>query len=506
VMYRPLRLCCCCRVRLFHQQHYSAGVMRLAVVSRWVGVAGWLGGHASREALAGRCQGCDACFPATTTAQHNKSPNHPTVHPHLPLHPHTLPPSHFTLHTSTHTMHTPHRPCRHSLDELEALVRDKFSAVPNGGISAPRFPPEATTQEQAGLLIRMVPEREGHSIELQVRQRLSRHCLWGVLLQGPWMSQSESACTWMGGQWIGVCFPVLVLTLNQMNILVPVPRTRLLAKKECPSACRHFPRTCACSGRQCLSTSITAPYLPATSRTCWGEQRAPSACLHSTLAPRTLWSAACTNLHRCAEWQHLPGFESRLVHSAALELAPCCVLVVCVDVAGRLCTSNLSSAASLYCCFIPSDRHVACSLDCASIAACLSTCPASLFRHEGEGSAFALLKARGWATALVAGGAGTSFRHVPRCCCPRLSAFLCICTHACHASFLGPCCMPCRDMRYMRGVAREVEVPARLPSLLREPHWLPEPSADVSFKLLGLLPFPSLRVDVLTFAGLLCLN
>ncbi|KAL4858339.1 Insulin-degrading enzyme-like 1 [Chlorella vulgaris] len=77
------------RVRLFHQQHYSAGVMRLAVVSR------------------------------------------------------------------------------HSLDELEALVRDKFSAVPNGGISAPRFPPEATTQEQGGLLIRMVPEREGHSIELQ---------------------------------------------------------------------------------------------------------------------------------------------------------------------------------------------------------------------------------------------------------------------------------------------------------------------------------------------------
>jgi insulysin len=56
---------------------------------------------------------------------------------------------------------------RHSLDELEALVRDKFAAVADTGISPPAFPPDAVTAAQGGALIRMVPERAGHSIELQ---------------------------------------------------------------------------------------------------------------------------------------------------------------------------------------------------------------------------------------------------------------------------------------------------------------------------------------------------
>ncbi|PSC73920.1 Zinc-peroxisomal [Micractinium conductrix] len=77
------------RVRDFHRSHYSAGVMRLAVVSR------------------------------------------------------------------------------HSLDELEGMVRGMFAAVPDAGITAPAFSPDAVLPEQAGLLIRMVPERTGHSIELQ---------------------------------------------------------------------------------------------------------------------------------------------------------------------------------------------------------------------------------------------------------------------------------------------------------------------------------------------------
>jgi insulysin len=58
-------------------------------------------------------------------------------------------------------------PCRHPLDELEALVREKFAGVKDGGIAAPAFPPDAVTSEQGGLLLRMVPERDGHSIEVQ---------------------------------------------------------------------------------------------------------------------------------------------------------------------------------------------------------------------------------------------------------------------------------------------------------------------------------------------------
>ncbi|EFN55439.1 hypothetical protein CHLNCDRAFT_35384 [Chlorella variabilis] len=77
------------RVRRFHQEHYSAGLMRLVVVSR------------------------------------------------------------------------------HTLDELESLVRDKFAAVPDGGLAPPTFSPDAVAPDQGGLLIRMVPQRDGHSLELQ---------------------------------------------------------------------------------------------------------------------------------------------------------------------------------------------------------------------------------------------------------------------------------------------------------------------------------------------------
>ena len=47
------------------------------------------------------------------------------------------------------------------------MVRGMFAAVPDAGIAAPAFSPDAVLPEQAGLLIRMVPERTGHSIELQ---------------------------------------------------------------------------------------------------------------------------------------------------------------------------------------------------------------------------------------------------------------------------------------------------------------------------------------------------
>lgn len=65
--------------------------------------------------------------------------------------------------------HLPHG--RHSLDDLEALVRDKFDAVPDGGIAPPRFGADAVTPAQGGALVRMVPQRDGHSVELQASCR-----------------------------------------------------------------------------------------------------------------------------------------------------------------------------------------------------------------------------------------------------------------------------------------------------------------------------------------------
>lgn len=56
---------------------------------------------------------------------------------------------------------------RHGLDELERMSRAAFSAVPARGLAAPRFSEHAT--RGAGLLIKAVPERAGHVVELQWR-------------------------------------------------------------------------------------------------------------------------------------------------------------------------------------------------------------------------------------------------------------------------------------------------------------------------------------------------
>lgn len=56
---------------------------------------------------------------------------------------------------------------RHSLDELESLVRENFGPVVNKSLKPSTFATDAITAEQIGTLIRMVPEREGHAVEIQ---------------------------------------------------------------------------------------------------------------------------------------------------------------------------------------------------------------------------------------------------------------------------------------------------------------------------------------------------
>ncbi|KAG7668348.1 hypothetical protein Ndes2526B_g00937 [Nannochloris sp. 'desiccata'] len=56
---------------------------------------------------------------------------------------------------------------RHSLDELEELVRSNFAEVVDRGLKPAKFSEEAVTEEETGILIKVVPERDGHSIELQ---------------------------------------------------------------------------------------------------------------------------------------------------------------------------------------------------------------------------------------------------------------------------------------------------------------------------------------------------
>lgn len=56
---------------------------------------------------------------------------------------------------------------RHSLDELESMARECFNGVPHRGLLPPSFSPEVTAAD--GVLVRMVPETEGHTIELQWR-------------------------------------------------------------------------------------------------------------------------------------------------------------------------------------------------------------------------------------------------------------------------------------------------------------------------------------------------
>lgn len=56
---------------------------------------------------------------------------------------------------------------RHSLDELEELVRSIFAEVVDRGLTPAKFSEEAVTEDETGILIKVLPERDGHSIELQ---------------------------------------------------------------------------------------------------------------------------------------------------------------------------------------------------------------------------------------------------------------------------------------------------------------------------------------------------
>jgi insulysin len=56
---------------------------------------------------------------------------------------------------------------RHSLDELETLVRTNFEAVVDKGLEPAIFDSNAVTDAERQLLIKLVPERDGHVIELQ---------------------------------------------------------------------------------------------------------------------------------------------------------------------------------------------------------------------------------------------------------------------------------------------------------------------------------------------------
>jgi len=56
---------------------------------------------------------------------------------------------------------------RHTLDELEDLVRFNFADVVDRGLKAAKFSEAAVTEEETGILIKVLPERDGHSIELQ---------------------------------------------------------------------------------------------------------------------------------------------------------------------------------------------------------------------------------------------------------------------------------------------------------------------------------------------------
>ncbi|BDA50691.1 Insulin-degrading enzyme [Coccomyxa sp. Obi] len=51
--------------------------------------------------------------------------------------------------------------------ELEALVRAKFGAVPNTDLQVPTFPGDVLTEQQTGQLLRVVPQKEGHRLDLQ---------------------------------------------------------------------------------------------------------------------------------------------------------------------------------------------------------------------------------------------------------------------------------------------------------------------------------------------------
>lgn len=156
--------------------------------------------------------------------------------------------------------------------------------------------------------------------------------------------------------------------------------------------CAHFapaarpPATSAfaphpCSGPPWRSSSTTDRRPPTTSRTCWGEAAGPG-------IPARCWHALLL--------AHL------LSGSSPLDSTVGCT---------ALGSSTSGSAV------VPEVPAVPAPLR----AAPSPPTPAAVSRtgcrrHEGEGSAFALLKARGWATGLVAGEAGTSYRCEGWCC------------------------------------------------------------------------------------------
>ena len=164
----------------------------------------------------------------------------------------------------------PPAPRRHSLDELEAMVRSKFAGVSNTpGAVPPAFDPDAITPAQEGRLLRMLPQRDGHSIELQ----------WATLPEQRYYRAAP-----------------LQYVSHLLGCVAP-------SRPVAPCACAKI------------------------GMSCWNE----------------LLLLACTTVH----W-----------HDAAWHVG--------------------------------------------------------VRRHEGDGSAFALLKARGWATGLAAGESGTGYRWALR--------------------------------------------------------------------------------------------
>lgn len=133
-----------------------------------------------------------------------------------------------------------------------------------------------------------------------------------------------------------------------------------------------------CSGLLWRSSSTTARRPPTTSATCWGERSTGGATVAGEgvgeeQGRRVLKRAAARYMAtalrmRSHSWRRARPFPT---HTACLADA-------------RTQPSNNTR---------PPRPHV----------------PSR--SHEGEGSAFALLKARGWATGLVAGEAGTSYRR-----------------------------------------------------------------------------------------------
>ncbi|KAL0046282.1 hypothetical protein WJX82_008028 [Trebouxia sp. C0006] len=55
----------------------------------------------------------------------------------------------------------------HSLDDLEILVKEKFAAVPNSNHPPANIPRDIVTQAETSKVMKVVPERDGHRVELQ---------------------------------------------------------------------------------------------------------------------------------------------------------------------------------------------------------------------------------------------------------------------------------------------------------------------------------------------------